>query len=119
VATGHGGGGSKGRGKAKSAAGLQHTTPWRSATAVAPQPPLLRTTYPPQPRWGVFCNLPAIRIDDKRQRKCRSFDAGYLIQEWKALSHTLQVSDYGLCSTIRGPECDASDMRRGYNIGKS
>ena len=50
---------------------------------------------------------------------CRLFDAGYLIQEWKALSNTLQVGDYGLCSTIRGPECDASDMRRGYNIGQS
>ena len=55
AATGHGGGGSNGCLKAKSAAGSQRLPPpqWRSATAIAPRPLSLRATSP-QLRRGVF-----------------------------------------------------------------
>jgi hypothetical protein len=39
------------------------------------------------------------KIDDTR-RKCRLLDAGYLIEDRKALSHTLHVFNHGLGSTI-------------------
>jgi len=45
MATGHGRGGSNGRGKAKSAAEAQR---------LAPPPVALRATSPPHPRRGVF-----------------------------------------------------------------